>query len=164
MRNVLCAVLVICAFVASGCAPIAPTVRMIVEQRNPQGGVVRQFDVASSDTGPTGITVGRSDTIVATATAQWKDGLQGLWIEGSYDCRVVGAGGVPAGNFVLPAAGNAIPMNTTPTEFSFTGQFAVGPLCGSTMTLSLRAGARIASQPTNAPSTSWTQSAQITKN
>lgn len=166
MRTVS-ALFVIFAFVLCGCAPV---VRMTVENRDGFGNLVDRLDVTNKDSGASRtLIVSSSHTIIATAEAEFKDGLQGLWIEGDFTCfdpgTGTGTGSVQQGGFLAPTHGNAISGNQTPPRFSFTETFSIA--CGKPgYTLSLRAGAR--SVPTTGlfgggPATSWTQPAVFRK-
>ena len=170
MRKNGSALLAAYLLILCGCAP---AVRMTVEQRDGTGNVVQRFDVTNTDSEPTTFTVSSSNIIWITATAEHKDGLQRLWIEGEFKCfDPVGSsqpGGVGVSQtgtlLVPPPTGNAIPANATPTRFSFTENFPIA--CNRAgYEMSLRAGAT--SSPTTGifgggPATSWTQPALFRK-
>ena len=170
MKSTQSALLALSLLVLGACGP---SVRMTVEQRDARGGVIQRFDVTSTDTGPRTFNVSSSDVIRVTATAEHRDGLQRLWIEGEENCfdpvgsSVPGGVGTSQSGLLLapPPSGNAIPANTTPTRFSFTADFSVN--CNRAgYDMSLRAGAP--SLPVTGlfgggPATAFTQPALFSK-
>jgi hypothetical protein len=110
------------------------SVSITIEQRDKSNKVVDNFVVDNMTTDPPRLNVKAFDTILVTAEAEFRNGLESLWIEGESHCFEPTDLNTPympklseRGTLLLipSQTGNAIPLNTTPARFSFTEKFPV---------------------------------------
>lgn len=103
--------------------------RMTVVQRDGAGNLIQRSIVKADD--PRDLVISRfqpSHTLEATVEAEFRDGLERVWISFSARCWEEG-GQVQTPGSAIPGSGNAIPLNQHPTKFSFVQALRVADSC-----------------------------------
>jgi hypothetical protein len=106
------------------CAGCVPKVRLTVETRDPQGGLIVRGDVTNTDSSGRDFQVNANGTVLLTAAADYTDGLEEISINGGFSCtKIVGGIGVTQQGTTY-AADPALP-GQHPASSSFQLPFAV---------------------------------------